>query len=68
MVLQTIFQAASLRRRSGCFGAKFSKYNCRSRFFVKKYPISKKKQPNRSPDEGGIADLKISGVVDNFSG
>jgi len=35
---------------------------------VKKYLISKKNRLNRSPDEGDIADLKISGVVDKFSG
>ena len=28
--------------------------------------IQKKNQLNRSPDEGDIADLKISGVADNF--
>ena len=30
--------------------------------------FQKKNRLNRSPDEGDIADLKISGVVDNFSG
>ena len=30
--------------------------------------FQKKNRSNRSPDEGDIADLKISGVVDNFSG
>ena len=35
---------------------------------MKKYPISKKNLSNRSPDEGDITDLKISGVTDNFSG
>ena len=34
----------------------------------KKTRFKKKKWPNRIPDEGDIADLKISGVVDNFSG
>jgi hypothetical protein len=37
---------------------------------VKKYlqNFKKKNRLNRSPDEGDIADLKISGVADNFSG
>ena len=30
--------------------------------------FKKKNRSNRSPDEGDIADLKISGVADNFSG
>ena len=33
---------------------------------MKKYPISKKNRSNRSPDEGDIADLKISGVAAKF--
>jgi len=61
------FWAASLQIRSVCFGDRSAKPNCRSVFFVKKYPISKKNRLNRGPDEGDITDLKISGVADNFS-
>ena len=60
--------AASLQIISVHFGARSTKFNCRYGFYVKKYPISKKNQLNRSSNEGDIADLKISRVVDNFSG
>ena len=47
-----------MRRRSRCPSARSTKSNCISEFFEKHYPISKKNQSNRSPDEGDIADLK----------
>jgi len=57
----------SFQIRSVRFGEKSAKSNFRSGFFVKRYPSSKKKRPNRSPDEGDVADLKISGVANIFS-
>ena len=67
-VVDNFFRAASLRLRSGCPGERSTKSNCRSVFFVKNSRFQKKNRLNRSPDEGDIVDLKISGVADNFSG
>lgn len=57
-VVETFFGVASLWRKSIHSGAKYEESNCKSRLFVKKYPIKKKNQWNWSPDEGDIVDLK----------
>ena len=64
-VADNLFEAVRFQCRSEHLGARYVESNCRSEFFVKKYPVSKKNQSNRSPDEEDLANLK-SAIFQQF--
>ena len=59
---------ASLQIISVCYGTKSVEFNYTTDFLAKKIPNLKKNRPNRSSDEGDIANLKLSCVADIFQG